>query len=309
MTKLDEIYPPDTISLREVGLRDGLQMVQNFPSTAAKSSWIELEYEAGVRHFEVGSFLPKDNYPNFSDVCEVITKIGSLEGARGAALTLNKRGMVDALATEVDEIECVISATEEHNKANTNRSRQETLSNIRDLCRMRDASQSKPLISVGIAMSFGCSIVGRVKQEEVLRIVDDCFDAGVDIVSLADTVGHAGPKQVAELVAAVRKRVGNKGIGIHLHDTRGLGLANAAAAIDEGVRMLDGSIGGLGGCPFAPKATGNVVFEDLVFLCQTYGFAMDIDIDKLLNVRKLVAKEMPTEPLYGAVAAAGLPLN
>jgi hydroxymethylglutaryl-CoA lyase len=309
LTRLDEIYPPDRISLREVGLRDGLQMVQSYPSTAGKTSWIELEYDAGVRHFEAGSFLPKDSYPIFSDVRDVIAKINTLEGAHAAALTLNKRGMVDALATDVGEIECVISATEEHNQANTKRSRQETLSSIQDLCRMRDISRGKPLISVGIAMSFGCSITGQVKQEEVLRVVDDCLDVGVDIVSLADTVGYAGPKQVAALVKAVRQRAGRKGVGIHLHDTRGLGLANAAAALDEGARILDGSIGGLGGCPFAPKATGNIVFEDLAFLCQTYGFAANIDIDKLLKVRELVKNEMPTEPLYGAVAAAGLPLN
>jgi len=309
MRKLDEIYPPDRISLREVGLRDGLQMVKSFPSTQGKSSWIELEYMAGVRHFEVGSFLPETNYPMFADVCEVILAVDALAGAHGAALTLNKRGIVDALQSRAGEIGCVISATEEHNQANTRRSRQETLRDIEDLCRMRDASDHQPLVSVGIAMSFGCSIAGTVDPDDVLRIADACFDAGVDIVSLADTVGYAGPRQVAALSAALYRRVADRAFGVHLHDTRGMGIANAAAALNEGVRILDGAIGGLGGCPFAPNATGNIVFEDLVFLCQTYGFATDIDIEKLLKIRPLLSNEMPTEPLYGAVAAAGLPMN
>jgi hydroxymethylglutaryl-CoA lyase len=309
MSKVDEIYPPDCISLREVGLRDGLQMVKSFPSTAGKSTWIELEYEAGVRHFEVGSFLPVDTYPMFADVRNVIEIIGELPNAHGAALVLNKRGIIDALQTSVGEIGCVISATEEHNLANTRRTQNETLENIKDLCRMRDESASNPLVSVGIAMSFGCSIAGNVDPDKVLRMADACYDAGADIVSLADTVGYAGPRQVGELAAALLRLNGGKAFGVHLHDTRGMGIANASAALSEGARILDGAMGGLGGCPFAPNATGNVVFEDLVFLCQTSGFATNIDIEKLVKIRSLLATEMPTEALYGAVASAGLPMT
>ncbi len=307
MTKVDKIYPPDRVSLREVGLRDGLQMVKTFPSTEGKKTWIEMEYAAGVRHFEVGSFLPDTRYPMFADVRQVISVVKNLPEAHGAALTLNKRGIFDALDSLVGEIECVISATEEHNQANTRRSQLETLSDIEDLCRMRDASDYKPLVSVGVAMSFGCSIAGSVEPVDVLRVADACYEKGADIVSLADTVGYAGPKQVSMLAAELRKISGNKPFGVHLHDTRGLAMANAAAALNEGVRILDGALGGLGGCPFAPNATGNIVFEDLVFLCQTYGIATGIDLNELVKIRELLSTEMPTEPLYGAVANAGLP--
>lgn len=309
MSLLTDIYPADRVSLREVGLRDGLQLVETIPSTAAKKSWIAQEYAAGVRHFEVGSFLPHDRYPMFADVEELLVFMDELPGAHSTALCLNKRGILDALETDVSEISFVISATEEHNQANLNRSRADTLLDIRSLCRMRDGADRKPLISVGIAMSFGCSIKGRVVQEDVLELAEACYSTGVDIVSLADTVGYAGPTQVSAMMQALRERVGDMPVGIHLHDTRGLGLANAAAALDEGVRILDGALGGLGGCPFAPNATGNIVFEDLVFLAQTYGFAQEIDIEALVKIRQLMAAEMPTEALYGAMAKAGLPLT
>lgn len=308
MNKVDRIYPPDRVSLREVGLRDGLQMVDSFPSTAAKKSWIEMEYAAGVRHFEVGSFLPASRYPMFADVGAVIDIIASLPGAHGAALTLNRRGIVDALASGVGEISCVVSASEEHNLANTRRSREQTLTEIENLCQMRDASSLKPLVNVGIAMSFGCSIAGSVDPEQVLAIAGRCYAMGVDIVSIADTVGYAGPRQVGDMSAAMYKLADGRPFGVHLHDTRGMGIANAAAALDQGVRLLDGAMAGLGGCPFAPNATGNIVFEDLVFLCISNGLNTNIDVESLVKTRDIIHREMPTEPLYGAVAKAGLPL-
>ncbi|TNE36939.1 MAG: hydroxymethylglutaryl-CoA lyase, partial [Alphaproteobacteria bacterium] len=260
------------------------------------------------RHFEVGSFLPAAKYPMFADVRDVIETVAGLKGAHGAALTLNKRGIVDALETGVPEIGCVISASEEHNQANTRRSREDSLQDVKDLCALRDASDHKPLVSVGIAMSFGCSIAGAVDPDEVLHIADRCYEMGVDIVSLADTVGYAAPRAVESLSAALYKRTNGRTFGVHLHDTRGLGLANATAALNAGARILDGAMGGLGGCPFAPNATGNIVFEDLVFLCEGQGFTTGIDIAKLIEIRRLLEQEMPTEPLYGAVAKAGLPV-
>lgn len=309
MKKVDLIYPANQVSLREVGLRDGLQMVKSYPDTAAKKRWIEMEYAAGVRHFEVGSFLPADKYPIFADVNDVIGVVGALPGAHGAALALNKRGIIDALASGVPEIGCVISASEEHNQANTRRSRAETLKDIRHLCQMRDASDHKPLVSVGIAMAFGCSLAGYVDPTEVLHLAGECYALGVDMVSLADTVGFAGPKQVGDLSRELYKFSSGQPFGIHLHDTRGMGIANAAAALDEGVRLLDAAMGGLGGCPFAPKATGNVVFEDLVFLCQTKGLNKHINVESLVKIRKVIEDVMPTETLYGAVAKAGMPIE
>jgi hydroxymethylglutaryl-CoA lyase len=307
MSRVQDIYPNNRVSLREVGLRDGLQLVKKFPSTSAKQRWIRDEYAAGVRHFEVGSFLPAKTFPQFVDVRDVIKSITELPGAHGTALTLNERGVNEALASGVAEIATVVSATEEHSQANANRSRESAVANVKRLCELRDASSHKPVVNAGISMALGCSIVGPVDPNEVIRIAEKLYEVGVDMVAVADTVGYAGPKQVGELTKAVVRLAGSKPVCVHLHDTRGMGIANASAALDAGARVLDGSLGGLGGCPFAPGATGNVVFEDLVFLCESKGFSTGIDIDRLVAVRSILRSEMPGETLYGGLARAGLP--
>jgi hydroxymethylglutaryl-CoA lyase len=307
MSSVRDIYPLSRVSLREVGLRDGLQLVKSFPSTEAKKRWIRDEYAAGVRHFEVGSFLPAKTFPQFADVREMVETVATLPGAHGVALALNERGVNEALASGIAEIASVVSATEEHSQANANRSREAAIANVKRLCELRDASDHKPIVHAAISMALGCSISGEVDPNEVLRLVEKCFEAGVDVVGIADTVGYAGPKQVGDLTWAAVRLAGSKPICVHLHDTRGMGVANAAAALDAGARILDGSLGGLGGCPFAPGATGNVVFEDLVFLCESKGFATGIDIDRLIAVRTILRSEMPNEPLYGGLARAGLP--
>jgi hydroxymethylglutaryl-CoA lyase len=307
MTRVQDVYPNDRVSLREVGLRDGLQLVKKFPSTAAKQRWIRDEYGAGVRHFEVGSFLPAKTFPQFADVREMVKTVAGLPGAHGVALALNERGVNEALASGVAEIASVVSATEEHSQANANRSRDSAIANVRRLCELRDASAHRPLVNAAISMALGCSITGAVDPKEVIKLVEKCLEAGVDFVAVADTVGYAGPKQVGELTSAIVKLAGAKPVCVHLHDTRGMGIANASAALDAGARIFDGSLGGLGGCPFAPGATGNVVFEDLVFLCESKGFATGIDIDRLIAVRAILKSEMPGETLYGGLARAGLP--
>jgi len=294
MTDIQKAYPRDRVVLREVGLRDGLQLVKTFPSTDAKRRWVRDEYAAGVRHFEVGSFLPAKTFPQFVDVRDVVATVGSLPGAYGIALILNERGANEALASGVAEIATVVSATEEHSQANANRSRESAIANVKRLCDLRDASAHKPIVNAAISMALGCSITGAVDPNEVIRLVEKCFEAGVDAVGIADTVGYAGPRAVGELTKAAVKIGGHKPIIIHLHDTRGMGIANASAALDEGARVLDGSLGGLGGCPFAPGATGNVVFEDLVFLCESKGFATGIDIEKLVAVRSSCARRCRT---------------
>jgi hydroxymethylglutaryl-CoA lyase len=307
MSNVYEIYPDDRIVLREVGLRDGLQLVKTFPSTAAKRRWIKREYESGVRHFEVGSFLPAKTFPQFADVLEIVGTVAALPGAHGIALALNERGVNAALASGVAEIGSVVSATEEHSQANANRSRNEAIANIRRLCELRDNSAHRPIVSAAISMALGCSIVGPVDPKEVIRLAEQCYEAGADMVAVADTVGYAGPKQVGELTRAVVRIAGKRPVCVHLHDTRGMGIANASAALDSGARILDGSLGGLGGCPFAPGATGNVVFEDLVFLCESKGFATGIDVEKLVGVRDILSEAMPGEALYGGLARAGMP--
>ncbi len=306
---LEQVFPASSVTIREVGLRDGLQMVKTFPSTDGKRRWIAAEYAAGVRQFEAGSFLPPQTAPAFADVLDVIAAIEELPGAYSSALALNIKGAVRGLASPVSELICVVSASEEHNARNVRRTREQSLEQIAETCRLRDGSERRPFVYAGIAMAFGCSISGPVDPAETLRIAERCLTAGADIVGLADTAGYAGPRQVAELSRAMRKLLGDRPFGIHLHDTRGLGIANASAALDEGARIIDASLGGLGGCPFAPRATGNIVIEDLVYLCETKGFRTGIDIERLVTVRDIFAAEMPDEPTYGALAKAGLPIG
>lgn len=309
MSGLADIYPNDRVTLREVGLRDGLQLVKTWPSTDQKLQWIAQEYAAGVRHFEVGSFLPSSRFPQFADLPDLIKTITRHEGAYSAALALNRRGAENALQTAVDEIVCVVSATEEHSQANMRCSREEAVALVGAVADMKNTDAPDKIINAGLSMSFGCSISGPVEQSEVLRLAEACLEAGADFVGLADTVGYAGPRQVGGICKAMAHLCNDRPFAIHLHDTRGMGVANAAAALDNGARIIDASLGGLGGCPFAPDATGNVVFEDIVFLCETMGFATGIDIEALKSVRQIAEIAMPDEAFFGAMVKAGAPGN
>lgn len=308
MSRAAAIYAQDRVTLREVGLRDGLQLVKRFPSTTAKLDWLQREAASGVRHFEVGSFLPASRMPQFADVVDLIEHCAAT-GLHAAALALNERGAVDAARTPVGEIVNVVSATEEHSLANTRHDRAAALRLVARTVALAAEARRKPLVQVGISMAFGCSISGTVDPSEVVRIAGSCAEAGADLIGLADTVGFAGPDQVAGLVRQVRAEVDPLPVSVHLHDTRGMGIANASAALDAGARILDGSLGGLGGCPFAPGATGNVVFEDLVFLCERKGFSTGIDLEALVEIREIATHEMPDEVLHGALARAGAPLG
>src|SRR5260370_27857529 len=281
MTGVQDVYPDDRVTLREVGLRDGLQLVKTFPSTVAKQRWVRDEYGAGVRHFEVGSFLPASTFPQFADVREIVRTVAALPGAHGVALALNERGVNEALASGVAEIAPVVSATEEHSQANPDRSRDQAVANVKRLCKLRDASPHQPIVNAAISMALGCSITGPVEPREVMKLAEKCLEAGVDFIAVADTVGYAGPKQVGELTRAIVKNSGAKPVRIHLHDTRGMGIANASAALDAGARILDGSLGGLGGCPLAPGGTGHWGCGGLVVPCSRKGFATAISIHKL----------------------------
>lgn len=309
MTRLAATYPADRVTLREVGLRDGLQLVRQFPSTSAKLDWLAREHAAGVRHFELGSFLPPARFAQFADLPALLDAAAAMPGLFSAALTLNERGIENAIASPVDELVCVVSASEAHSQANIRRSRADSVALVARAAAARDAGAPGKLINAGIAMALGCSLSGAVDPDDVIRLAADCLEAGADIVGIADTVGYAGPRQVGQLCAAMERLCEGRPFIVHLHDTRGMGIANAAAALDNGARVLDGALGGLGGCPFAPGATGNVTFEDLVFLCETKGFTTGIDLEELIKVRAIAEAEMPDEPLFGAIARSGPPPN
>ena len=293
--------------LRELGLRDGLQLTKSWPDTDSKIEWVRLVHDAGVRHIEVGSFLPPSRFPQFADVRLLIEAVSQLPAATSSALTLNERAVADALETDVDEIVISVSATDEHSLANIGKTRPEAVELVRNASRMKHSSTRKPVVNAAISVAFGCSIAGEVEQQEVIRIVGECLDAGADVIGVADTVGFAGPRRVASMCDALLPRIADVPLIVHLHDTRGTGIANAYAALESGVRILDGTLAGLGGCPFAPGATGNVVYEDLVFLCERCGFPTGIDLEKIVAARRFLASTMPKERLHGALAHAGPP--
>ena len=303
------LYPANRITLRELGLRDGLQMTSSWLDTASKIEWIDKVSSAGVKNIEVGSFLPKSHFPRFADVRQLIDHVEQIPGVSSSVLTLNERAIDDALATAVSEVVVVVSATQAHSRSNVNRSQEAAIELLRYARTSRRPVESgaSPIITAAISVAFGCPFEGKVEPDAVLRVVDRCLEAGAEVVSLADTVGVAGPRQVSELLSLVMPRLGDVPVVIHLHDTRGTGIANAQAALDAGVRVLDGTIGGLGGCPFAPGATGNVVFEDLVYLCERSGFPTGIDLGQLLETRKILERDMPDEALFGTLARAGTP--
>lgn len=311
MSLISNIYASGgrRVILREVGLRDGLQMVKNFPTLHGKKQWLSEGVHAGIRHFEVGSFLPPARYPQFADVRDLISHAGTHDNVYCSALTMNERAIIDAAQTSVNEIVCVVSSTQEHSQANMRCSRKQAINLIRMAKNIREAEKRDYVITAAIPMAFGCSISGAVSKETILGLIERCIDAGADVISIADTVGFAGPKQITDLSRDVVKLCGKIPVILHLHDTRGMAISNAAAALDCGVEILDGSLGGLGGCPYAPGATGNVVLEDLVFLCERMGFQTYVDIEKLVEVRMVLMREMPKEKLYGALARAGPPQN
>jgi hydroxymethylglutaryl-CoA lyase len=284
-----------------------LQLTRNWSSTDQKRELVNALFAAGLRHFEVGSFLPADRMPHFADVREVVEVVAAHPGAHGVALAMNERGARDALATAVPEITVVLSASEAHNQANARRSREESLAAIARIATLRDGERHKSIVNAGIAMAFGCSLSGEVDEDEGLRLVERCLEAGADMVGLADTVGYAGPRQIQRLARRVTALCGDRPWVLHLHDTRGLGLANAAAAVDEGCRVFDASLGGLGGCPFAPGASGNIVLEDLAFLAAAMGFETGINLKALIAARPQLSDSLPGETMYGALARAGLP--
>lgn len=296
----------DRIILREVGLRDGLQMTGSWPSTDAKLDWMRTEHRAGIKHFEVGSFLPHSRYSQFADMGALLAE-GKVLEVRTSALALNDRGVADALASPVNEMVMVVSATEGHSQANARRSRAQAIDLLRHACQERTRAQSNVVVVAAIAMAFGCTLEGEVSVDTVLSLVEACLAAGADVISIADTVGVAAPRNIKALATAAQTLLDPSRIILHLHDTRGLGITNAVAAIDTGIRMFDASLAGLGGCPFAPGATGNIVLEDLAMLCQMQGLNTGIDVEGLLEARKILVRAMPEEAHHGALAGAGLP--
>ncbi len=297
----------ETVMVCEVGPRDGLQMAKGRMATDAKIAWITAMAEAGVPEIEVGSFVPARVIPQMADTDAVVRATVGLPGVTITALAPNLRGAQAAHAAGAVRISIPVSISEGHSQANLNRTPAEQVAEVGRIVEWARAQDRRMAIAAACSTAFGCSIDGMVPESAVLKVATGLAATGVDAISLADTVGYANPAQIRSLVRAVRAEVGAKLDNLHLHDTMGLGLANALAGLEEGIRAFDSSLAGLGGCPYAPGASGNIVTEDLVFMLESMGLRTGIDLDRLVATRALLAAGLPGESMHGGVAQAGLP--
>lgn len=299
---------PD-VHLCEVGPRDGLQNAHHLMPTAIKKRWISALAGAGLREIEVGSFVPPKLIPAMADTGEIVAHARSLPGVCVVALAPNLKGFQRAAEAGAHKVTFPVSASHAHSVSNVRMTPDQMVEEVtRCIQWNRDQPEGKRMLVEGaVATAFGCTLQGAVPEDEVERIAVALVKAGCDCIAVADTVGYANPAQVRRVFARVRKAVGDRLEGAHFHNTRGLGLANALAAWEEGVRHFDSSMGGLGGCPFAPGASGNVITEDLVFMFESMGVSTGIDFDLLMAARKVLVEGLPEEPIYGHTPMAGLP--
>ena len=296
-----------TILISEVGPRDGLQSVKATMPTADKLRWISALHAAGLREIEVGSFVPARLLPQLADTAAVVAHALTLPGLTVLALVPNLRGAEAALAAGVHKITVPVSASPAHSMANVRKSPQAMVEELRLIDALRRSTAPQVGLEAAISTAFGCTLQGAVPEDKVIRLAVQCAGAGADDVGLSDTTGHANPAQVRRLFKRLRAEIGNQAGAAHMHNTRGLGLANCLAAYEAGVRTFDASLGGLGGCPYAPGASGNVVTEDLVFMFEAMGIATGIDLARLIAARAPLQAGLPGEPLYGMTPEAGLP--
>jgi hydroxymethylglutaryl-CoA lyase len=301
------ITAPRTAVIREVGLRDGLQSIARVVPSELKKEWIRDAHAAGQREIEVGSFVPARLLPQLADTAEILAYAKTLPGLFASVLIPNLKGAERAMAELADLMIVPLSASHAHSMANLRKTPDDVVAEVARIRAARDASGSKTLIEGGVGTAFGCTLQGHVEPGEVLRLMQALLDAGADRVSLADTVGYAGPSAVSRLFEQALKIAGDRFWCGHFHDTRGLALTNIYAALELGVNRFDASLAGIGGCPHAPGASGNASTEDLAFMLASMGIATAIDIDALLVLRNKVAGWLEGEPTHGALWRAGIP--
>ena len=298
---------PERVVLREVGLRDGLQSLSRTLPTAQKMEWIGDAHAAGLREIEVGSFVPAHLLPQLADTADLVAYAKTLPDLTVSVLVPNLKGAERAMDSGADWMLLPLSASHAHSLANLRKTPDEVVETIAAMVQAREARGSSIRIEVGMSTALGCTIQGEVAVDEVLRLLRAVLALGVDRVGLADTVGYADPRQVGELFARARELAGDKLACGHFHDTRGLGIANVMAALHAGETRFDACLAGIGGCPHAPGASGNVATEDLAYLFASMGIATGIDFERLIALRAKVAGWLAGECLHGSIAQAGLP--
>jgi hydroxymethylglutaryl-CoA lyase len=300
------------IEVSEVGPRDGLQSISQIMPTEAKKRWIKALALAGIPEIEVGSFVPVRIFPQFADMMEVAQYARTIEGLKVAVLVPNLKGAENAIKANVHKLTIPLSVSETHSLRNVNRTHEQMLDEVKSIVNLirQLPVDERPVIEGALSTAFGCTIEGSVPKDRVVELAEALMEAGCDEVGLSDTTGYANPVQVKRLIGKVWTAIGRENLtGIHLHNTRGQGLANVLAAVEVGLTTIDSSMGGIGGCPAAPGASGNIVTEDLVFLLEAMGLKTGIDFDKLMAARNVVATALPDVELYGFTPDAGLPLS
>ena len=297
------------ITLREVGLRDGLQIHPTFMQTRDKLAWIVAEAAAGISEIEVTSYVPPKLIPQFADASPVTEGALCISGLTVTALIPNLRGAQRGIELGVHKLNFVMSVSHTHNMKNVRRPPAESVADFREIVALirSQPDNARPVICGGLSTALGCSYEGRIAVSQVVKYAVQLAEAGAQELVVADTVGYADPNQVRAVFKAVLAEVGSLPVAAHFHDTRGTGLANVCAALDCGITMFDASLAGLGGCPFAPGASGNVVMEDLCFMLDSMGYDTGVDLQKLVAVRTLVAQALPDIAMQGGLARAGLP--
>jgi len=300
------------VLISEVGPRDGLQNCKQTMPLEDKKTWIAGLADAGVKEIEVGSFVSPKLLPQMADTGDVVRFAKTLPGLEAAVLVPNIKGAQLAIEAGADKLTLPLSVSETHSIKNIRRTHDQVIEEAQAIAALI-ASQpegSRPHFEGSLSTAFGCTIEGAIEERVILSLAERLMAAGCDEVGLSDTTGYGDPASIRHLIRAVRGVVGAENVtGVHLHNTRGLGLANALAALEEGITTFDASQAGLGGCPTSPGASGNIVTEDIVFMFESMGIETGIDLEKLLSLRSILAKALPDEELYGFVPRAGLPLG
>ncbi len=304
---MKEINSNIDITVSEVAPRDGLQSIKQTMSTELKVKWINALAGAGVPEIEVGSFVSPKLFPQLSDTGEVAAAARTLPGLKVLALAPNLKGAERAVAAGVHVVTMPLSASREHSLANVRMTPEEAVDEVKRVRKWLDAEGASTELEVGIATAFGCSIQGEVSEDYVIQIAGALAEAGIDSIGLSDSVGYANPVQVRRMFKRLQEEIGESAGAAHFHNTRGQGLANVVAALEAGVTTFDASQGGIGGCPAAPGATGNIVTEDLVFLLESMGLRTGIDLEKLIAARAIIREGLPGQEMFGHVPDSGLP--
>ncbi|MFL6798123.1 MAG: hydroxymethylglutaryl-CoA lyase [Xanthobacteraceae bacterium] len=301
--------PGIDVTVREVGLRDGIQNISAFMPTADKLAWLDAEAATGMPEIEVCSFVPPKVIPQFVDAAEIAAHALEIPEITVSALIPNLKGAERGVAAGVHKLNFVMSVSASHNQANVRRTREESVADFANIATMINGLDpaKRPVLAGGLSTALGCTIEGQIREEDVVRYAVELAQAGAEEIIVADTVGYADPASVRHVFKAVQAAVKPLPVAAHFHDTRGLGLANALAAVDSGVTRFDACLAGLGGCPFAPGASGNIVMEDLIFMLEGMGLRTGVNLDALVGVREILERSLRGVALQGAVAKAKLP--